>query len=256
MFRATAFAMVSIVLSRSAASAQTQPASDPQALAFAAQSIAAMAGNVRISDVTLTGSVTEWADTGTATLKALGTGEGRMDLSLPEGTRTEIRDAQTGIPLGQWINPNNVSGHFASQNCWTDAVWFFPVLGSLAAGPNVVLSYIGQETRNGGSVQHLQSYAYQSVQGPPLGPQHFSTMDFYLDATTLLPVAVTYNEHPDNSISANLLVEVHFANYQNIGGVTVPTHIQRYQQGALMIDITVSGAVFNTGLQLSTFAIN
>jgi len=135
-----------------AAFTQGQPASDPQALAYAAQSIAAMSGSTAISDVTLTGTVT-WnggsTDTGTATLRALGTGESRMDLALTSGVRTEIRDARTGVQLGQWLAPNNTSGYFASQNCWTDAVWFFPALGSLAAGPNVVLSYIGQETRNG-----------------------------------------------------------------------------------------------------------
>ncbi len=242
--------------------AKTQPSSDPQAVAFAAQSIAAMTGTISINDVTLTGSVT-WngTESGTATLKALGMGESRVDLVLPEGTRTEIRDAQTGIGIGQWINPNNSTGHFASQNCWTDAVWFFPILGSLSPGQNAVLFYVGPETRSGASVQHLRSYLYQPVPTPssvvpPVGPQQFSTMDFYLDATTLLPVAITYNEHPDNSWTTTLPVEVDFANYQNIGGVTVPTHIQRYQQGALMVDVTVSGAAFNTGLQLSIFAVN
>ena len=241
--------------------AKNQPASDPQALAYAAQSIAAMTGSVAITDVTLTGIVTWYGtDSGTVTLQALGTGESRMDLALPEGTRTEIRDAQTGVAIGKWINPNSASGHFASQNCWTDAVWFFPVLGSLAPAQNAVLSYVGAETRSGGSVQHLRSYLYQPVLTPTavptVGPQQLSTMDFYLDATTLLPVAIVYNEHPDKSWTANLPVEVEFANYQNIGGVTVPTHIQRYQQGSLVVDVTVSGATFNTGLSLSIFAVN
>src|SRR5216683_7094811 len=130
--------------------ALNQPASDPQALALAALSVAALTGGTTISDVTLTGSVT-WngtgSDTGTATLRALGTGESRIDLALTSGTRMEIRDAQTGVPLGHWVAPNNSSGNYTAHNCWTDAVWFFPALGSLAVGPNVVLSYIGQESR-------------------------------------------------------------------------------------------------------------
>src|SRR5260370_24485796 len=112
--------------------AQRPPASDPLAVAYAAKSIAAMTGGTTVNDVTLTGSVT-WngTDTGTATLRALGTGESRMDLALTSGTRTEIRDAQTGVPLGQWLAPNNASGNFAYQNCLTDPAWFFPALGSL-----------------------------------------------------------------------------------------------------------------------------
>lgn len=239
---------------------QGQPASDPQAIAYAVQSIAAVDGGTNISDVTLTGTVTWYGgvtDTGTATLRALGTGESRMDLALTGGTRAEIRDAQTGAQLGQWIAPNNASGNFASQNCWTDAAWFFPTLGSLATGSNVVLSYIGLETRNGESVQHIQSYVYQSNQvGPTPSPQQLSTMDFYLDATTLLPVAVTFNAHPDNNATTNLLVEVDFSNYQTVSGVVVPMHIQKYQQGNLMVDLVVTGASFNTGLSLSIFTIN
>lgn len=241
--------------------AQSVPSSDPQALAHAAQSIAALTGGTTISDVTLTGNVT-WnggaTDTGTATLRALGSGESRMDLALTSGTRTEIRDAQTGTPLGQWFAPNNTSGYFASQNCWTDAVWFFPVLGSLAAGPNVVLSYLGQTTWNGESVQHIQSYVYQAnwptIPGPT--PQQLSSIDFYLDATTLLPSAVTFNAHPDDNTNTNLLIEVDFSNYQTVSGVVVPMQIQKYQQGNLMINLSLSGASFNTGLSLSIFTIN
>jgi hypothetical protein len=257
--RLAAVALVVMSVLSPSASAQNQPpASDPQAVAYAAQSVAAMVGSVSISDVTLTGSVT-WngSDTGTATLRALGSAESRMDLALTSGTRTEIRDAQTGAQLGQWLAPNNASGNFASQNCWTDAVWFFPALGSLAAGPNVVLAYIGPETRSGESVQHIQSYVYQTNQsGLTPSSQQLSTMDFYLDTTTLLPAAVTFNAHPDNNATANLLVEVDFWNYRAVSGVVVPMHIQKYQEGNLIVDVVVTGASFNTGLSLSTFTVN
>jgi hypothetical protein len=251
------FVLSLFLLLVSAAFAQTPPPSDPQAVSLASQSIAALTAGNAISDVTLTGSVT-WSggavpETGTATLLASGIGESRMNLAFPAGTWTEIRDASTGVALGEWIAPSGASGLFAFQNCATDAVWFFPALGSLAAGPNVVLSYIGQETRNGGeAVQHIQSYVYQSNSTV----QHWSTMDFYLDATTLLPAAITFNAHPDNFATANLLVEVDFSNYQTLNGVMVPTQIQRSLQGNVLVAMTITGASFNTGLPLSDFTIN
>jgi len=252
-----AVVLISLFVLAAIASGQNPPASDPQALAYAAQSISAITGGTSIGDVTLTGSVT-WNGgvAGTATLKALGKGESRMDLTLPAGTRTEIRDAQTGARLGRWINPNSSSGHFAFQNCLTDAAWFFPALGSLAAGPSVVLLYIGQETRNGGAVQHLRSYVYQSNPPPGVSPQQLSTMDFYLDAGTLLPLASVFNAYPDTGVGPTISVEIDFSNYQSLSGVLVPLHIQRYSQGNLLADITVSGAAFNTGLPLSLFTIN
>lgn len=144
----TRFAAVTLVVITllSCAPAQNQPPSDPQAVAYAAQSIAALSGGTAISDVTLVGSVT-WtgsatSENGTATLLALGSGESSMNLALSSGTRTEIRDSSTGTAKGQWIAESGASGLFASQNTMTDAVWFFPALGSLAAGPNVVFSYL------------------------------------------------------------------------------------------------------------------
>ena len=259
MARLAAVTLIVMALLACCASAQNQPPSDPQAVAYAAQSIAALVGSTPISDLTLTGNVT-WnggvSGTGTATLRALGTSESRMDLALTSGTRTEIRDAQTGTLIGKWLNPNNSSGMFAYQNCQTDAMWFFPALGSLAAVRNVVLSYIGQETRNGEAVQHLQSYLYQPNQLPGPSSQQLSAMDFYLDATTFLPAAVTYNDHPDNDADTNLLVEVDFSNYQTVSGVLVPMHIQKYQQGNLTVDVVVTSASFNTGLSLSIFTVN
>jgi hypothetical protein len=238
---------------------QSQPASDPQALSYAAQSIAAITRGTSIRDVTLTGNVT-WngpaADSGTATFLALGTGESRMDLALAAGTRTEIRDAQTGVAHGQWINPENKSRAFAVQNCQTDAVWFFPALGSLAAAPNIVLSYVGQETWKGREVQHIRSYISSEAPNiPGTTAKQLSTMDFYLDAVTLLPVSTTFNAYPDHSLSTRLPIEIEFSNFQRMDGVLVPTSIEKYLQGNLLMKVEISSASFNSGLSLSSFTI-
>jgi len=240
------------------ASTNKQPSvSDPQALNYAAQSIAAM-GSLVVNNVTLTGSVTWMAgsdtENGTATFLASSTGESRMDLALSSGTRTEIRDASTGSPRGKWIAPNGASGKFAFHNCQTDAVWFFPVLSSLAAGPDIVLSYVGRENHDGQDVQHIR--AYRSFQGAPDIFQRLATMDFYLYATTLLPSAITFNNHPDNDMSRNITMEVTFSNYQPMSGMNIPLHVQQFVEGTLVLDITISNAAFNTGIALSNFAIN
>ena len=236
------------------------PPSDPQAVAFAAQSIAALTNGNVVKDVTLTGSVT-WSagngsHTGTATLLALGAGESRIDLALPRGTRTEIRDISTGIPLGKWIGESGKTGAVAYHNCMTDAVWFFPALGSLSAGNNIVLSYIGPETRNGSSVQHIRSYMYQA--GPTTLPdplsQQLSTMDFYLDAATMVPFSVVFNTHPDGNASVNISNEIEFSNYQLVSGILVPFRIQKYLSGTLIADLSVSSAVFNSGIPISDFS--
>jgi hypothetical protein len=258
MFRPAA-ALVLFVVSHGLASTKN-PASNSQALTLAAQSISALTGGTVIRDVTLTGTVT-WiagsdSETGTGTLMALGPGESRMDLLLSSGTRTEIRDASTGTPLGKWFAPRGASGKFPFHNCETDAVWFFPALSSLAGGSNVVLDYIGEEDRSGEKVQHIRSYVYQPFQSSVVAALHLSTMDFYLDSNTFLPSAITFNVHPDNNAVSSIPIEVDFANYETVNDVLVPMHIQKYMQGTLMIDLMVSGAVFNSGISSSNFTTN
>jgi len=241
--------------------AQTAPASNAQAVLYAGQAIAALTRGNSISDVVLNANATYSAgedETGTATLLAVNIGESRIDISLPSGTRTEIRDAQTGNALGKWINQSGTSGRFAPHNCLTDAVWFFPALSSLNAQASVVLAYVGPETRNGEGVQHLRSYVYQAIkdQAAAVNSRQLSTMDFYLDSTTLLPSAILYNVHPDKDATANIPVEIDFSNYQAINGIVVPMRIQKYMQGTLTIDLTVISAVFNSGVSLSNFSVN
>ncbi len=257
---AVVFSLAFLILFFSSHSVYALPASSTTAASLAAQSLAALTGGNPLTDVTLTGTVTLTAgsasETGTATLLAVGTGESRMNISLASGARTEIRDAQTGTTLGSWTAPGGSSGMFLFFNCQTDAVWFFPALSSLTAGPNVVLSYIGLETRNSKSVQHIQSYVSIPASNSALNFQQFSKEDIYLDATTLLPSAVTFYAHPDNNAANNIPIEVDFSNYQSINGFMVPTQIQKYLQGTLLTDLTISTATFNTGISLSEFTIN
>lgn len=257
-FRFAVFIVATGLVASSIAYAQTQ-VSDSQALAYASQSIAAMTAGSSINDITMAGNVT-WngSDTGTVTLRAMGTGESRIDLVLASGTRTEIRDASTGLPLGKWIAQDGTSGFYALQNCWADAAWFFAPLGSLAVGPNVILSYVGQENRNSLTVQHIVSKINQSGQELSLGIDavQLSTMDFYLDASTLLPVALTYTDHPDDDANTGIPVEVDFSEYQSINGVTIPTRIQRYLQRTLVLEVAVTGVSANTGLSVTDFNVD
>ena len=218
-------------------------------------------GGKQILDVTLSGRVT-WtvgmeSEMGTVTLWALSTWESRVDFALSSGSRKEIRDSGTETDQGSWRNPTGRTQLWSPHNRLTDPVWFFPALGSLSARPNVVLSYVGRETRNGSTVQHIRSYVYMPSL-PPLRPaiQQLSGTDFYLDCATHLPVATVCNTYPDNAADANVAVEINFGNYQQIDGVQVPMRIQRFVQGVLLAEILLDTASFNTGLSSSTFAID
>jgi hypothetical protein len=95
-------------------------------------------------------------------------------------------------------------------------------------------------------VQHLQS-VWSS------GPA--STIDFYLDASTMLPVQINFNSHPDNAATTNIPYQITFSNYQAVNGSQIPYHIQEYFNGSLLLDFTVTNAALNSGLSDSLFAL-
>jgi hypothetical protein len=246
-----------LILSLSACLQAQTPSSDPQALALAAQSVTAMTGGTTISDVTLSGNA-NWTlgsdqQSGSVTLLVKGFGESRVDFDLSGGTRSEIRNANGDPNQGNWVGPDGVIHAIALHNCFTDSSWFFPALGSLAASganPNLVLNYVGLENLDQASLQHIHAYTFDANFSDL---QQLSAMDFYLDPQTLLPSMITFNEHPDNDQTTNILVEVMFSDYRSVNGASIPFHTQKLLNNNLVLDIQLSTVALNSGVSESNF---
>ncbi|HEX6802154.1 MAG TPA: hypothetical protein VF133_00610 [Terriglobales bacterium] len=239
---------------------QPLPASDPQAITLAQQSFAALLGGATITDVTLNGNVTSifGADneTGTGTFEAKGTGESRIDLNLSGGTRSDVRNVTSAGPVGAWETNGGTPTAYPQHNCWTDAAWFFPALSSLSqtANANFVFKYAGQQQHGAVMSQHIRisqalSWDYNGTM------LRLSTLDFYLDPNSHLPLAVSFSVHADNDENTNIPTEIDFANYQPVNGVLVPFHFQQSLNGRVVLDVTVTSATFNSGLQDSIFTL-
>jgi len=228
-------------------------------VSLAQQSIAALTSGGTLSDVTLNANVTSTVgsdyDTGNATFYVKGTSQSRVDFNFgTSGTRSEVRKVVNGAPEGAWETTGGTPTPFAPHNCWTDASWFFPTLSSLSqtANPNFVFSYIGREQHGGVDSQHIRVYQW-SADGSPSAT--LSTMDFYLDAVTSLPIAVGFQSHPDDSMGTKLPTEIEFANYQSVNSVQVPFHFQKIFGGGVILDVVVTSASFNTGLPDTLFTL-
>ena len=78
----------------------------------------------------------------------------------------------------------------------------------------------------------------------------------YLDSSSLLPVALSFNTHPDNNALLNIRVEVDLSNYQVVKGVQIPFRIQKFLNGSLFLDLTIQSASVNTGLTVAIFSAN
>jgi hypothetical protein len=247
------------------ATAQTQtpattPVSDPQAVALATQAYAAMTGGASIQDVTLAGMERRIAgsldETEPVTLNGMGIDSGRID--HPSSGRSEVRTSASGEPTGMWIGSDRVSHAMAGQNCWTDASWFFPAFSSaFSFSQDVHLSYVGLETLNGASVQHIRASkrVYDKSGNSVELIAQWSQIDVFLDSQSLLPVDVRFNIYPDNDTNVRIPVEIIFSDYRVVNGIHVPFHIQKYLQNVLNLDLTITSATFNSGLTSANFQI-
>jgi hypothetical protein len=231
--------------------------SSPQAATILNQSSKALSGSASVSDVTLTGTA-EWIagsddETGTAVYKAV-SGAHRLDLSFRNGTRSEIVSTVSGVPSGTWVGLDGISHAIADHNLLSDVGWFPAfTLGNLISSSNTVLTYVGQETRNGASVIHISaSQVFPNLSSDTSGlMQHLTQVEIYLDSTTSLPVSYVFNSHPDNNALLDIPTEIRYSNYQKVGGAQIPLRVQRYFNNTLTTDLQFQNTSLNTGVTVA-----
>jgi hypothetical protein len=241
---------------------QVPAAGNPQAIQLLQRALSAITKGAPLQDITLTGTARRIAgsddETGAATLKAVADAS-RIDLNLSSGPRSEIQNSSGGSPAGTWSGPDGVAHAISFHNLLTDPAWFFPAfpIARGVSGSGYLVTYVGQETRDSQAVEHVTISQTSSVQTPSGAPTlgHLSQMDFFLDSTTFLPAAVTFNIHPDNDAGLDIPIEVRFSDYRVVNGVQVPFHVQKFLNNGLVLDLQFNTAVLNTGLAASQFQV-
>lgn len=261
--KALAFAASLLLISNSSVGIprnQATATSSPQAVTTLAQSFTTMAGFVRVTDVTLTGTAERIVgsddETGTATYKATASAN-RLDLSLSGGTRSEIWNGGATPPAGAWVGPDGVSHSIPYHNLLTDPGWFpLFVLGNInSTSSGNLVTYVGPETREGVGVNHITSVQQIQGSGGSAGLlQHLTQVDIYLDASTFLPVSLVFNMHPDVDASTDIPTEIRYSNFQTVGGVKIPFHVQKFVNNSLILDLQFQNASLNTGITAAQVA--
>jgi hypothetical protein len=253
-----AFVFLSIFalsLLASAAAQQTASTSSPQAIQLLQRALLALTSGPLPADISLTGTVRRIAgsddETGQATLTATPT-DSRVDFNLPSGKRSEVH--RIAALAGSWSDSDGVSHQLPFHNVLTEPAWFFPsfAIGRGLSASGHLAAYIGQETKDSQTVEHL-SISQQSADSGnvPALVQRLSQTDLYLDSTTLLPVALTFNIHPDNNAVLDVPIEIRFSDYRSINGIQVPFHVQKFLNNSLILDLQFSTATLNTGFSAS-----
>jgi len=107
---------------------------------------------------------------------------------------------------------------------------------------STTVAFAGTSILNGQSLLDIRkSSTFVSPHSADLLARN-STVDLLLDPGTFLPTALTFATHPDADANRQIPVTVQFSDYRTISGVSIPFHIQKFMNGTLMLDVTVSSA--------------
>jgi hypothetical protein len=231
------------------------PSQDPQAVAVLQQSYKAMGGTVP-SDSIATGNLEVVAGTedskGTVRILTKGTSESFLQLTMPDGVRTTV------YAYGQAneLNNSTVTISVLELAVTSQAPDFpLPLIANLLNDPDTSCQYIGLESLNGVSLQHIRTWDSFASQPALQGLVGFSTRDFWIDASTGLLQRISYTQHPGSGAIVGVSVDVFFSNYQASSGVSYPYTIQKSLNGTPWATITIQSVSFNNGLTDSNFPV-
>jgi hypothetical protein len=241
----------------------TQTPQTMQGLRILQQSLGVVVGATAINDVTLTGAARRIAgsddETGTVVLKALATGEARADFSFPSGPLSEVWVNSVNGQSGRWTGPDGKTHAMSQHNLLTDSSWFFPplTLSKWLSTPGYAISLVGQESRNGGTVEHVTISLLATTLPADISAtfQHLSQTEIYLDSASGLPVALAFNIHPDNNLLLDIPMEIRLSDYRNVNGARVPFHVEKYLNNSLILDLQFDAVTLNTGLSTGEFQL-
>lgn len=255
------FAFASLIVSGPSPGQQATTAG--RARTLLQQAHAAVSGSSTLNDISISATAHRIAgsddETGTALLRALATGEARVDSDFPSGKYTEVIAKSDKGPLGQWSGPDGVVHRLPHHNLLVDSSWFFPamMLRKMIFSPGLVMEDLGTEVRDEHRVEHLiVTRQFPEVHLPEHAVQlleHASQIAVYLDSSTLLPSAVTFNTHPDEDASRDIPVEIRFLDYRVVDGVKVPFHVMKFLNNGLVLDLQLETVSLNAGLSTNDF---
>ena len=160
-----------------------------------------------------------------------------------------------------WADATGAQHQVVLHNVTPLSPWFCPalLLQAVERSSAISVANVGAESRAGQSVEHFTITKQVSALHHPAVMlallQKAARMELYLNSATGLPVALTYNAHPDKNLGEDIPVEVRFSDYRDVNGVQIPFQIKKYFNRTLELDIQLTSATLNSGLSASSLQL-
>jgi hypothetical protein len=256
-----AFAASLLLISNSSAgipqtptSSTSAPVRDPQGVTLLQKSVSVM--GVPPADSTATGNV--------ITVEGSSTQQGTVTILTKGSTQTSIQFQGLNDPWTVIFANGEANRVESSQTtvyplelaASSQCLYFpLPYLYSILSNPDYSVQYVGQETLESSSANHIivQNTFNSSPTYQFLSP--FTTADIWLDATTALPVKIGMVHRNGGGSAPKIPFSVVYSNYQSVSGVRYPFTVQEYLTETLWGTTTIQSVVFNSGFKDGSFPV-
>jgi hypothetical protein len=229
---------------------------DPHALALLQASAAAM-GKTLPSDSIATGTITTVAgpttDTGTVKILTKGTSETAVETQMASGSNWSIIYANG--EANKVDGTGNVSLPLEQVASSQSNYFPLPVISGILTNPDACYQYVGLETLNGTSAQHVRVWNSFNSTADMQFLSAFTVLDIWLDATSGLPSQVSFISRSGGGSTPKIQMTVSYSSYQNVNGVLYPNQIQQSVNGTVWATVTIQSVVFNSGLSDASFPV-
>jgi len=216
---------------------------------FIASAAALVNGPTAVNNVELDGTLVHTSgsliENGTIRIQANSIGRMRIDTTYAQGSREEFYSGSQEPADCAWTDQSGQLHPIAVHNCLTGGVSMAPlIIASYYSGTTDFTLSLASDTSGRAVITAYPTIAASSSVAALV--QRSAQAQIVFDPNTYLPLVYRYRLHPDDNAERDIPAEVRFSNYQATGGVQVPRHIQRFVNGTLELDITITNVVLNS----------
>jgi hypothetical protein len=149
----------------------------------------------------------------------------------------------------------STKSHFSLELAATtqSAVFVLPLLTNVLSSSDFSVEYIDLEDINGRDSHHIRVKNTYASQPDLTYLSEFTTRDIWIDATTYLPIKMSYESRDGGGAAPRTSIDVLYSDYKSVNGVLYPFTIEKYRNGTRWTVVSISKVLFNSGLADSSF---
>jgi hypothetical protein len=209
-----------------------------------------------LGEISASGNITfHWTDEdviGTATVKASGARQLRLEAAVPNGHPIWIAHAGGG----KFVDLGGTSHTMPVRDAWSFASLLSPFsyLLEAAADNRLGIKYDGLVDHAGKQLLEIEIQGFSTSAGAGL------VLDFrrcvFVDPSTNVVLSVADETWPQGVGTKKILHEIIYSNYQTVQGVTLPSSISDYVAGQNTFDLQLTQISATSTVTDSDFSVD